>query len=195
LAWIANPFAYVALFTIIAIIPGLAERHELTPMWAGFFCSIWMFARFGIFALLWVWPHWHYRFRWFLSGYLMLLSGFLVILLAPELWMVMAAQLFFGAATSLLYYSSLFYSMDVGDTKGVHGGIHEAAIGAGIFGGPAVGALALFLFPSYATAGVWAVSTLLLAGLGSILRIQHQALRRRRLAVTLVPTATPPTVV
>jgi hypothetical protein len=105
----------------------------------------------------------------------------------------MAAQLFFGAAAGLLYYSSLFYSMDVGDTKGVHGGIHEAAIGAGIFGGPAVGALGLFLFPAYATAGVWAVGGLLLVGLGTILRIQQQALRRRRLAMTFGAAVTPPT--
>jgi MFS family permease len=185
MAWIANPFAYVALTTIIAIIPGLAQRHELTPMWAGFFCSIWLFARFATFAFLWFWSRWHYRFRWFITGYLLLLTGFFVILLAPSLWMVLMAQVFFGAATGLIYYSSLLYSMDVGETKGVHGGIHEAAIGAGIFGGPAVGALGLFLFPASATAGVWAVGGLLLLGLGSILRIQQQALRRRRLAAAL----------
>lgn len=191
LAWIANPFAYVALTTIIAVIPGLAKRHELTPMWAGFFCSIWLFARFGTFALLWFWPHWHYRFRWFITSYFLLLLGFIVILLAPSLSLVILAQLFFGMATGLIYYSSLFYSMDVGETKGIHGGIHEAAIGAGIFGGPAVGALGLFLFPAYATAGVWAVGALLVVGLGSILRIQQQAVRRRR-RVEVLPVAEAP---
>jgi MFS family permease len=191
LGWIANPFAYVALTTIIAVIPGLAKRHDLSPMWAGFFCSIWLFARFGTFALLWLWPGWHYRFRWFLTSYVLLLTGFIVILLAPALWLVMLAQLFFGVATGLIYYSSLFYSMDVGETKGVHGGIHEAAIGAGICGGPAVGAAALFLFPASATVGVWAVGGLLVVGLGSILRVQQQAQRRRRLAATL-PVAEEP---
>jgi hypothetical protein len=164
MAWLANPFAYVAINTIIAVIPGLAQRHELTPMWAGFFCSLWFFARFGAFAALWLWPGWHYRFRWFVGAYAMLLIGFAVILLSPSLWPVLIAQLAFGAAVGLVYYSSLFYSMDVGETKGEHGGIHEAAIGAGIFGGPAVGAAALALFPAYATAGIWAVTTLLLAG-------------------------------
>jgi hypothetical protein len=164
MAWLANPFAYVAINTIIAIIPGLAQRHELTPMWAGFFCSVWFFARFGAFAALWLWPGWHYRFRWFVGAYSMLLLGFSVILLSPSLWPVLIAQVAFGAAVGLVYYSSLFYSMDVGETKGEHGGIHEAAIGAGIFGGPAVGAAALALFPASATAGIWAVATLLLAG-------------------------------
>ena len=164
LAWLANPFAYVAINTIIAVIPGLAQRHGLTPTWAGVFCSIWFFARFGAFAVLWLWPGWHYRFRWFAGAYLMLLAGFVVILLSPALWPVLLAQVGFGAAVGLVYYSSLFYSMDVGETKGEHGGIHEAAIGAGIFGGSAVGAAALALFPAFATAGAWAVSGLLFAG-------------------------------
>jgi MFS family permease len=192
LAWIANPFAYVALTTIIAVIPGLAKRHELTPMWAGFFCSIWLFARFGTFAILWIWPRWHYRFRWFLAAYLLLVTGFVVILLSPLLWSVMLAQLFFGAATGLIYYSSLFYSMDVGETKGVHGGIHEAAIGAGIFGGPAIGALGLFLFPATATAGVWAVGGLLVVGLSAILRVQQRARKGRR-STAVLPLADVPT--
>ncbi len=75
----------------------------------------------------------------------------------------------------LIYYSSLFYSMDGSQTKGEHGGIHEAAIGLGNFAGPAVGALALQFMPQYAHSGAMAVGLLLLGGLGGLLAIWRTA--------------------
>jgi MFS family permease len=91
--------------------------------------------------------------------------------MAPNVAVLVLAQLVFGVAAGLIYYSSLFYSMDLGDTKGEHGGIHEAAIGVGNFAGPAVGAAALYFLPEYANSGVLAVSGLLLLGLGGLLTI------------------------
>ncbi len=188
LAWLANPFAYAAINTIVAVIPGLAQRHDLTPMWAGFFCSLWFFARFGAFVVLWLWAGWHYRSRWFLTAYVLLLLSFVVILLSRALWPVLLAQVAFGWAVGLVYYSSLFYSMDVGETKGEHGGIHEAAIGAGIFGGPAVGAVALALFPAYATVGAWAVAGLLLAGGIAIVGIRWRSWREEQALDSPLPS-------
>jgi hypothetical protein len=71
----------------------------------------------------------------------------------------------------LIYYSSLFYAMDQSDTKGEHGGIHEAAIGLGNLAGPAVGAASLHYLPQYPSAGAIAVSGLLLLGLGGLITI------------------------
>jgi hypothetical protein len=76
---------------------------------------------------------------------------------------------FFGVAIGLIYYSSLFYSMDASDARSEHGGIHEAAIGAGNCLGPAVGAVSLQFAAQNADAGAWAVTGLLLAGLGGLL--------------------------
>jgi hypothetical protein len=61
--------------------------------------------------------------------------------------------------------------MDVGETKGEHGGIHEAAIGLGNFVGPAVGAASLHFLPQYANSGAVAVSVVLLGGLGGLFGI------------------------
>lgn len=165
MAWLANPFAYVAINTIAAVVPGLARKLELTPMLAGFFCSVWFFARVATFLVLWLWTGWHYRFGWFLSAYVLLISSFGVVLLVPHLLTILVAQMAFGFAVGLLYYSSLYYSMAVGDTKGEHGGLHESAIGAGIFAGPAIGAAALRLLPEYPNSGAWAVSLALCGGL------------------------------
>ena len=171
LAWLANPFAYVAINTLIAVSPGVARRLGLSTMVAGFCCSIWCFSRLGAFFVLWRWNGWHYRFRWLLVSYLALVGSFAGILLAPNLAVLVLAQLIFGCVTGLIYYSSLFYSMDLGDTKGEHGGIHEAVIGLGNFAGPAVGAASLYFLPQYANSGAFAVSGLLLLGLGVLLTI------------------------
>ncbi|MGO8931221.1 MAG: MFS transporter [Limisphaerales bacterium] len=174
LAWLANPFAYVAINTLIAVSPGIARRLELSTMVAGFSCSLWCFSRLGAFFVLWRWSGWHYRFRWLLVSYLALVGSFAGILMAPNLAVLMVAQVIFGGVAGLIYYSSLFYSMDLGDTKGEHGGIHEAVIGLGNFAGPAVGAASLHFLPQYANSGAFAVSGLLLLGLGALLTIWHK---------------------
>lgn len=168
MAWWANPFAYVAMNTLQPIIPSLAQRLELSTAMSGVFASVWLFARLGAFALLWQWTGWHYRFRWLIASMVLLLASFVALLTVELVWPLVLAQLVFGLAVGLIYYSSLFYSMDVGETKGEHGGLHEAAIGVGIFLGPTVGSVALYLLPNHAYANVWAVGGALVVGLGGL---------------------------
>jgi predicted MFS family arabinose efflux permease len=175
MAWLANPFAYIAVNTLIAVIPGLAARLHLSPMLAGFICSLWCFARLGTFLVLWSWTGWHYRFRWLVTAFGLLVVSFAAILTVPSLAVLLAAQIFFGTAIGLIYYSSLFYSMDASEIKSEHGGIHEAAIGVGNCLGPAVGAASLQFLPQYANSGAMAVSALLLCGLGALLTIWKTA--------------------
>ena len=168
MAWLANPFAYLAINTIIAVIPSLAKELKLSPMFAGFFCSVWLFVRIGAFALLWWWPGWHYRFRWLIGAYAAMVTSFALILLVPNLPLLVGAQIVFGLAAGLIYYSSLFYSMDVGERKSEHGGFHEAAIGAGSCAGPAIGAAAIHFFPDVPGNSAWAVSGMLIIGLAGL---------------------------
>jgi predicted MFS family arabinose efflux permease len=169
MAWLANPFAYIAIQTIIAVIPGIAARFHMSPMFTGFVCSLWYFVRLGAFIVLWHWTAWHYRFRWLAAAFAVLIASFATVLMSPNLLVLIVAQIFLGWAIGLIYYSSLFYSMDAGgDTRGEHGGIHEAAIGMGNCVGPTVGALSLQFLPQYANSGVIAVSLLLLGGFGAL---------------------------
>jgi predicted MFS family arabinose efflux permease len=169
MAWLANPFAYIALNTVIAVVPGVAKRLGLSATLAGFCCSVWCFARFAAFFGLWAWSRWHYRFRWMLMAYVALMVTFALIVMAPNLAMLVTAQIVFGGALGLIYYSSLFYSMDLSETKSEHGGIHEAAIGLGNFAGPAVAAGSLYFLPQFANSGVIGVCALLLAGLSALI--------------------------
>jgi predicted MFS family arabinose efflux permease len=109
------------------------------------------------------------------TAFATLIVSFAVILIVPNLAVLLLAQIFFGAAIGLIYYSSLFYSMDASEAKGEHGGIHEAAIGVGNFIGPAVGAASLQWMPQYANSGAIAVSALLLLGLGALVGIWKTA--------------------
>jgi MFS family permease len=174
LAWVANPMAYLAINTIISSVPTLAQRLSYSPMLAGFVCSIWLFARAGAFVALWLWPGWHYRFRFLASAYVVLMISFGAMLLVPHLWVLVLSQIFLGPALALIYYSSLFYSMDVGETKGEHGGIHEAVIGVGNCVGPAVAAAALRFFPGHPGSGAWAVCLLLAPGLVALYWLRYK---------------------
>jgi len=173
MAWLANPFAYIAMNTVIPLIPQVAAKLGLSESWAGCFCSIWMFARTASFFALWKWTGWHYRFGWLIASYALMIGMFAAILLLTNLWLLVAAQIFFGFAVGLIYYSSLFYSMDASDAKGEHGGVHEAAIGTGIFFGPAIGYTALQVFPTVPNSSAVAVSAILTLGLGGLFYLRR----------------------
>ena len=175
MALLANPMAYLALQTVVSTVPTLSRRLGFSPTVAGFLCSIWLFSRAIAFVALRMWPGWHYRFRFLATAYIAMVISFGAMLLVPD-WRVLAgAEVILGAAFGLIYYSSLFYSMDVGDTKGEHGGIHEAAIGLGSGSGPAAAALALAFFPGHSGSGAWAVSGVLVAGLAVLFAIRFRA--------------------
>lgn len=183
MAWLANPFAYVAINTLVSVIPGLAEELRLSPMFAGFFCSIWFFVRWLTFFALWQWSGWHYRAGWFFAAFGLMVLSFAAVLLVPRLAVVVVAQVGFGLAVGLIYYSSLFYSMDASSSKSEHGGMHEAAIGLGIFLGPAVGAATLKVFPEAPRSGTLAVTVLLCAGLVALVILWRRgAAGRKRLS-------------
>ena len=111
---------------------------------------------------------------YYLFFFVLLVASFAALLLIPHFWVLIAAQILFGGAVGLIYYSSLFYSMDLGESKSEHGGVHEAAIGLGIFLGPAVGAVSLRLLPQQANSEAWAVSGLLLLGLGLLFAVKSK---------------------
>jgi MFS family permease len=169
MGWIANPMAYVVLNTVVSTAPSLAERFHFRPMLAGIVCSTWLFARAAAFLALSLWPRWHYRFRFLGTSFVAMIASFGVMLTIPNVWALVLSQVVLGFCLGLMYYSSLFYSMDVGEAKGEHGGFHEAAIGLGSGTGPAIAAGAATLVPGAHSSGALGVCVLLLAGFGMLL--------------------------
>ena len=179
LAWLANPFAGIGINTVVALIPGLARELHLSATQSGVLCSVWFFARLVAFVVLWHWHGWHFRFRWLLGAFLALMGSFAVILTVRDFWYLGMAQVVFGLAVGFMYSSSLFYSMNVGETKGEHGGLHEAAMGAGNCVGPAVGAIALILAPQATHAAGYAVTGLMTCGLVGLIGLRFSFTGRR----------------
>lgn len=165
LAWLANPFAYVAIYGLIPIVPQLSEKLGLTEAQAGAVFSIWQWVRLGAFVLFWLWPGWHYKLRWMLTAFLSIIASFAVILLGSQVWLVVLAQIVFGLSVGLIYYSSLFYSLDVGESRGKEGGFHEAAIGLGTFLAPMAGFAGLQFSGGNVNAMIGSISGLLGFGL------------------------------
>ena len=175
LAWVANPLSYMAINTLLVMVPGISTRLGLNTPETGTLMSLWYFTRTGAFAILWLWGGWHYRFSWFAWGYGVLIGSFACLMVSSSIPLLIVAQCGFGWATALLYFSSLYYSMDGSETHGVHGGIHEALVGIGIGGGPAISVAAAWLSGN-PTAPAWAVTSLL--GLGGAL-LAHWRWRAR----------------
>jgi len=177
MAWIANPFSYVAINTIIPLIPSIAEKLDLSTGMAGIVCSIWMFVRLAAFAVFWQWTGWHYRFRWLAGSFILMIVCFFGVLMSQSVGLLLLAQIGFGLSIGLIYYSSLYYSMNVTENQGANAGVHEAMIGTGLFAGPAFGAAFLYLIPTAAGIGAWSVGCLLCAGFSGLLLVRHYRIK------------------
>jgi len=174
MAWIANPFSYVAINTVVPLIPSIADKLGFSTGMAGIACSLWMFVRMAAFIAFWQWTGWHYRFRWLAGACLLMIVCFFCFLTTQSIGLLLAAQIGFGLSIGLIYYSSLYYSMNVTENQAANAGLHEAMIGAGLFIGPAFGAATLYLFPASAGIGAWSVGGLLCAGFSSLLYVRHR---------------------
>lgn len=179
MAWLANPFCYVAINTVIPLIPSIAEKLHLSTGMAGIVASLWMFARLSSFAVLWQWTGWHYRFRWLAGSYLLLIICFFGVLVSPSLGWFLAAQVGFGLSIGFIYYSSLFYSMNVTENQCANAGLHEAMIGVGFFIGPACGAVTLYLVPTTLGNSAWSVGSLLCAGFSGLLFLRFHRFKSK----------------
>ncbi|HAB16904.1 MAG TPA: MFS transporter [Verrucomicrobiota bacterium] len=177
LAWLANPFNYMALNTVIALAPGLADRAGLGLAQAGVVLSVWFYVRALAFLKLWLWAGWHYRFDWFIGAFVLLLLSYVVLVQARTVPVLVVAQVGLGWASALLYYSSLYYSMDGSETHSEHGGIHEALIGAGICAGPGLSAAGLWLTGQPA-APAWVVAGALAAAIAGSWQLRRRAFVR-----------------
>jgi MFS family permease len=177
MAWIANPFSYVAINTVVPLIPSIAEKLSLSTGMAGIVCSLWMFVRLAAFAAFWRWTFWHYRFRWLAGSFLLMIVCFFGFLMSQSIGLLLVAQVGFGLSIGLIYYSSLYYSMNVTENHGSNAGLHEAMIGTGLFIGPAFGAATFYLVPTAIGIGAWSVGGLLCVGFSGLLFVKNYMIR------------------
>jgi MFS family permease len=179
MAWLANPFSYIAINTLVPLIPSIAAQHHLSTGIAGIVCSMWMFARMGAFYLLWKWNGWHYRFRWMVGAFIVLTIAFSLMIMTHSIAVLIAAQVGFGLSIGLIYYSSLYYAMHASKERASNGGLHEAMLGTGLFVGPTVGALSLYFLPAAQNVEAISVNGMLFVGFAALIYMGKFTLKNR----------------
>lgn len=158
-AWLANALAYAMNSSFAALVPQMGDRLGLAPSAAIWLACTILFARGFGFFLFWRWPAWHYHMGWSLAAIWLAPACIALAFFAPIPALVFVALLLFGVTLSLSYSGSIYYSLDYGEKKGEHGGLHEAILGIGICLGPLTGAFASKVGGS--TAGAQAAIVLL----------------------------------
>lgn len=140
------PMSYLVSSALGPYLPDSMERLGLQSTWAMVAASAWLVARVVTFAALERWHGWHGS--WFapLAGVLLLLTGFAVAVISPQVldgqWAVLAAVmglLCFGVGMATIYCGSLYYALALGNAEVEAGGTHEALIGVGYTIGPMCG--------------------------------------------------------
>ncbi len=146
-AWLGNMLGFFVLSGFSALSPHLGERLGLAPRQAIWLVCALFLARGLSFAAFGWWEGWHYRRRWLAGAIILLPPALATAFFSPRTGAVLAANVVMGVLMGLIYSSSLFYSLDIGENKGEHGGLHEAMLGCGTLAGPLTGVAGASLLP------------------------------------------------
>jgi MFS family permease len=180
LGWLANPFSYVAVMAIVTYSPFIREHLHLSFAAASVWCGLYFYVRALSFEILRRWPGWHYRWPLLCGVFGLVMVSFLAIVCAPNLPVLLVAQVVFGLSIGLTYQSSLFYSMAGSDAQGEHGGIHEAFIGLGNMSGPLLAYIGTRVWPDNRIAPLALVMGAMSIGLCSMLAVGLRVLQPLR---------------
>jgi predicted MFS family arabinose efflux permease len=141
IAWLSNALAFLMGAGFYALVPQMQERLGLAPsftIWLS--CSL-LLSRGIAFLLFWKWEGWHYHMGWSQAALWSAPVFLTIAFFTAKIWLIFTCLTLMGLAVGLSYSGSLYYSMDYGDNKGEHGGLHESILGIGIFVGPLIASI------------------------------------------------------
>ncbi len=140
------PLSYVFSTVLGPYLPEAMKRLGVSAAWAPPLAATWQAARVATFFTLQQWQAWHGRWTTPIAGGLMLLCGFSMIVLQPQiatgttgLVLVLAGLALQGTGMATIYTGALYYALEVGNAEVDAGGTHEALIGLGYTVGPLCG--------------------------------------------------------
>ena len=139
------PLAYALIGALSPLMPYILDRLDAPLAWQTPLTATWMFARVAGITALRFSPWWHGRWSTTLLGAGLLLGGFVAVVLAPSIPMIVAALVVFGLGQAVVYYTALYYVMRVGDADVDAASTHEGLIGVGYAAGPAAAAIGVAL--------------------------------------------------
>lgn len=141
LALMANLVSYFLIANLRALLPEYTENPlvHITGWRYGLLVSGITIGMFLSNTILMRWHRWHYSLR-YLVGVESAAAVFLVVFVMSDWYpLLVALTVLMGFPAGLIYFSSLFYGMELSEKKGAHGGNHEGLIGVGSAAGPLMG--------------------------------------------------------
>jgi hypothetical protein len=130
------PISYLLTSAMAPILPYRFEHLHVAVSWETPSTATWMLVRVAALIVMWRVPFWHGRWGTLLIGALTMIGGFITVVLAPTLGVMLAGFASLGVGTGVVYYAALYYAMAVGHAEVDAGGTHEGLIGAGYALGP-----------------------------------------------------------
>jgi MFS family permease len=135
----ANFLGYGANALAVALVPALGRTLDLSPTVQGGLLATTVAGQFSGFLLLRGGRRWHYRIGPLLGVEALFFAAALPLVVA-ERWPLLLPSLFaYGLFLSASYASSIYYSLDYDERRGLRTGIHEAVLGTGGFVLPLAG--------------------------------------------------------
>ena len=131
------PLAYALIGALSPLMPYLLEDLAAPLAWQTPLVATWMFARVAGIAILRRWSWWHGRWAATLLGGVLLVGGFVAVVAAPSIPLIVGALIVFGLGQAVVYYAAMYYVMRVGDADIDAASTHEGLIGVGYGIGPA----------------------------------------------------------
>lgn len=139
------PMSYVLIGALSSLMPYKLDELGVAPTLETPLTATWLVARVFLVVGMWRLLFWHGRWGSLgLAGFLMLV-GFGLIAIGPNLASVLAGLALVGAGQGMIYYSAIYYALSVGHAEVDAAGTHESLIGLGYAAGPAVGLFGLML--------------------------------------------------
>ncbi len=141
LAWIANVATYFTIGVMRSLFPKLGEQLGMGTTSIGALLSLITVSQVVSFAILARTSSWHYRLVPIFASQAVLLVSSLMVYSLSGVGELSPVMVLMGGCTGLVYYSSIYYSLNTSGSRGARSGIHEALIGVGIVLGPLSGGI------------------------------------------------------
>lgn len=139
IGWVANFANYFCIGMIKYLFPKLSIHIGIKPSIIGVLLFTVAFFQTVAFYMLGKTERWHYKGTPLIFSQLLVIFGLVLIFLGSTVISFLIAFMFIGVGGGLVYFSSIFYSLDNLEGKGQKSGIHEAVLGTGLLLGPLAG--------------------------------------------------------
>ena len=161
------PMSYLLCYCLAPILPQQIAEFGLPQSREPLVGATWGLLRWVVFVVFAVWAGWHGRWGAPIGAALALVAGFVTIVAAVSLPMLLVGLALFGVGMGGIYATALYYAMEVGSAEVEAGGTHEALIGLGFVLGPGLGAIAALSAPVVMpTSGAGGAATLTIGIIG-----------------------------